>query len=348
MGHDPQPQTVTRNDRIPELDGLRALAISAVFFHHAMHIPMLWAGVDVFFVLSGFLITGILMNAKHHRSTYFSNFYAKRLRRILPPYCVALLLSSIFFGIAWLHRWYWFAFFAVNIGESIHRSNFSLLPLWSLAVEEQFYFVWPWVVLLVSTRSLKRISIAALFVAPLLRVLCTPLFHDHFAIYFLTPFRADLLCAGGLLAVLWKQDRARLQSQAAWWWVPIVAGIAVLARVNRYPYWHTQANSRISNGALYSVTLVIAVGFVLGALRGRGWFAALLRWVPLRYLGVISYSMYLVHAGAIQLARRWFGEGELSSPSWKMVVTAATMTVGYASIAWFGWERRILHRRKTV
>jgi peptidoglycan/LPS O-acetylase OafA/YrhL len=251
---------------------------------------------------------------------------------------VALLLSSLLFGWAWLGRWYWFAFFATNIGESIQRSHFSLQPLWSLAVEEQFYLVWPWVILLVSERNLRRICIAMLFVAPLLRILCTPLFPNHFAIYFLTPFRADLLCAGALLALLWRDDRASLAKWGRWGWTMVVAGLAALLWVSRYPAWHTQSNTREANGGLYSITLLISVGLLLWALRGEGWFCTALRWAPARYLGVISYSMYLVHTSFIMLGRRWFGE-----TTWKIALVAAAMTVAYASVAWFGWERRILH-----
>jgi peptidoglycan/LPS O-acetylase OafA/YrhL len=194
-------------------------------------------------------------------------------------------------------------------------------------------------VLLVSTKTLLRISVAALFVVPALRVLCTPLFPNHFPIYFLTPFRADLLCAGAAIAVLWRHQRDLVQRWSWTWFIPVFVGVEFLLLVRGSPVWYTRANTRTSNGAIYSLTLLIAVGLLLGALRGKGPFAALLRWRVLRYLGVISYSMYLVHASAIALAFKWFGH------TWKMVLTAAAMTIAYASVAWFGWERRILHRK---
>lgn len=327
---------LTNRNRIPELDGLRAVAIAAVFLHHALHLPLMWAGVDVFFVLSGFLITGILLDAKAHAKNYFRHFYARRVRRILPAYWVALLLLSVLFGWAWLHRWYWFVFFATNIGETIRRSDFSLQPLWSLAVEEQFYLVWPLVVLLAGPRKLRWIAVAGIVIAPVLRFVCTPLFPNHFAVYFLTPFRMDLLCAGALLVMLWREQRDTFQRIANWWWMPAALAMAVLFWVNRYPAWHTQSNTRQANVGILFLTLVIACALLAGALRGRGWLCALLRMPPVRYIGVISYSMYLVHAGAIELGRRWFGQ------SWRMVIVAAALTIAYASVAWFGWERRIL------
>jgi peptidoglycan/LPS O-acetylase OafA/YrhL len=287
-------------------------------------------------VLSGFLITGILLDAKARGKNYFRHFYARRARRILPAYWAALLLLSLLFGWAWLHRWYWFVFFATNIGETIRRSDFSLQPLWSLAVEEQFYLVWPCIVLLANQRTLRWIAAAGVVAAPLLRYFCTPLFPNHFAVYFLTPFRADLLCAGALIVLLWRNHRATFLQIARWWWLPACAVLVILSCLNRYPQWHTQSNTREANAGILFLTLVISCALLTGALRGRGWLCALLRLPPVRYIGVVSYSMYLVHTGAIELGRRWFGQ------SWRMVVVAAALTIAYASVAWFGWERRIL------
>jgi peptidoglycan/LPS O-acetylase OafA/YrhL len=326
--------------RIAELDGLRAVAIVAVFLHHALHVPVAWAGVDIFFVLSGFLITGILLDAKQEtaggKRAYFGHFYARRVRRILPPYYVALLFSSLAFGWAWLHRWYWFIFFGTNIGESIQRSHPSLQPLWSLAVEEQFYMLWPWVVLLVSERWLRRIAIATLVAAPVLRWICTPLFRNHFPIYFLTPFRADLLCAGALLVLAWRHDPAWVSGKTAWAWGVLIAVLATLLFVYRYPSWHATSNTRTANTFLYELTLAGSVGLLVLALSGKGWVGTVLRWPAVRFVGIVSYTMYLVHETCIELARRWMGN------RWVVTVVAFAMTLGFASVAWYGWERRIL------
>ena len=93
--------------RITQLDGLRAIAIAAVFIHHAFEVKLLWMGVDLFFVLSGFLITGILFNQKNRAfGKYIGGFYQRRAKRILPAYVVVLIITAIIFGIGWLRYWY--------------------------------------------------------------------------------------------------------------------------------------------------------------------------------------------------------------------------------------------------
>src|SRR3981189_3153154 len=128
--------------RIGQLDGIRAIAISVVFLHHAFQIKLLWMGVDLFFILSGFLITGILLKHKEQSlGRYFGHFYARRARRILPPYCLLLLVTSLLFGVAWARHWY-FYLFLMNLVPALHIPHqMALSLLWSLAVEEQFYLV---------------------------------------------------------------------------------------------------------------------------------------------------------------------------------------------------------------
>ncbi len=186
--------------RIRQLDGLRALAIVSVFLHHALHVKLLWMGVDLFFVLSGFLITGVLTDAKRYSlAGFFGHFYSRRVRRILAPYLLMLFLASFIFGTAWLKHWYLYILLTnllLPLGIP-HPTAFD--PLWSLAVEEQFYLVWPFAVYFLSTRRLRQLCIALIVLAPILRGAF--LFQRHWPIYTLTPFRMDLLAAGGLLCV---------------------------------------------------------------------------------------------------------------------------------------------------
>src|ERR1700722_20002721 len=208
--------------RISQLDGLRGIAILMVFLYHALFVPLLWSGVDLFFVLSGYLITGILLRLKERTDTgdasisFFAPFYLRRAYRILPPYLVFLLMASLFFPIPWRHVWFWYAFFAANVANALHQTSVAMVPLWSLAVEEQFYFVWPWVVRRTNWRTLKYTALGIIVAAPVLRAFCTLFLSSNAPIYTLTPFRADLLACGAFIAVseaedpLWIRSRRRL------------------------------------------------------------------------------------------------------------------------------------------
>src|ERR1700754_3971321 len=116
------PATPSHHRRIVQLDGLRAIAVLAVFAQHALKAP-LWMGVDLFFVLSGFLITGILLERKARQQSYFGYFYARRAGRIPPPYVLLMVVSSILCGLGWAQHWQWYAFFAPNIGCGLKQSG---------------------------------------------------------------------------------------------------------------------------------------------------------------------------------------------------------------------------------
>jgi peptidoglycan/LPS O-acetylase OafA/YrhL len=124
--------------RILRLDGVRALAFLTIFVHHGFDLPHLWAAVDVFFVLSGFLITSILMESRGKEGAW-GRFYERRALRILPPYVAFLLLASFFLHLHWDHKVLWYALFAMNFAEVFKLGVPGLGILWSLAVEEQFY-----------------------------------------------------------------------------------------------------------------------------------------------------------------------------------------------------------------
>jgi peptidoglycan/LPS O-acetylase OafA/YrhL len=174
-----------------------------------------WAGVDLFFVLSGFLITGILLDAKGGRH-YFRNFYARRVLRIFPLYylCVALVLVSSYIpfvannfpeaaaSVHHVQAWYWT--YTTNFLVATH--GFAAAPMrsahfWSLAVEEQFYLLWPAIVLFTTRKRLAQICVALLVFCPLLRVAFFAAHVDPYAVFVLTPTRVDSLAMGALLAI---------------------------------------------------------------------------------------------------------------------------------------------------
>ncbi|RKP46416.1 acyltransferase family protein [Trinickia fusca] len=323
------------HERIVQLDGVRAVAVLAVFLNHAFGVS-LWMGVDLFFVLSGFLITGILLDRKNRRQSYFGYFYARRARRILPPYVILLVLSSLLFGLGWINHWWWYALFATNIGQALGETgNPGFGVLWSLAVEEQFYLVWPLIVCFASERALGVVAAAGIVLAPILRYVATPLFDSFWPIYFLTPFRMDLLCAGALIAVLMRRDADLPERCALAAWVCLAASLGTLLWLHFHFPNLRDSNRPLSNACLYSLTLVMSTAVVMLALRRRGIVTRVLSNPVLVYLGTISYTLYLVHDTFIAFIWQFqFGHHVRA-------LIAFAVTLAFATISWFALEKRL-------
>ncbi|SEA78059.1 acyltransferase family protein [Paraburkholderia sartisoli] len=331
-----QPASPSHSRRIVQLDGLRALAVLAVFAQHALKAP-LWMGVDLFFVLSGFLITGILLERKARQQSYFSYFYARRARRILPPYLLLMLVSSLVFGLGWARHWQWYAFFATNIGDALGQSGHdSLNVLWSLAVEEQFYIVWPFAVLLLSQRALAILAAALIVLVPLLRAVATPWFDTFWPIYYLTPFRMDLLSAGALLAVAVRRDRNALERFRVPAVFALFAALAVLAALHlHFPRFRAE-NTPLSNACLYSISLVLCTSALVIALQSKGIVRQVLSHPVLVYVGTVSYTIYLIHLTVLYML--W----PLALNRYVTAALALAITLAYATLTWFAFERRLI------
>lgn len=163
---------------MPELDGLRAIAVGAVLFAHFIPVkyhvslPFGSAGVQLFFVLSGFLITSILLRSKDvSLRKALKNFYARRFLRIFPLYYLLLALCALTGWMSWQEDLPWHVFYLSNV----YISQLGHWPsvgghLWSLSVEEQYYLVWPLVVLLTSKPTLVRITLVAMATSVALRL----------------------------------------------------------------------------------------------------------------------------------------------------------------------------------
>ncbi len=228
---------------IPGLDGLRGAAILLVMIHHmTVFTPVSgvgrwissiadfgWCGVDLFFVLSGFLITGILVDAKGRRH-YFLNFYARRTVRIFPLYYAVVIFSLIVLPLIarytnigalenqlaeWSEvmdrqQWYWLYLSNFSIAYH-HKFAHGILDVsWSLAIEEQFYLIWPALVFLLNPRAIFRMCCVIIVLALLLRAVLISMevfdmdwwFAHPMAMYTITFCRMDALAMGGLLAIL--------------------------------------------------------------------------------------------------------------------------------------------------
>jgi peptidoglycan/LPS O-acetylase OafA/YrhL len=326
------------SNRILELDGLRAFAILSVFLYHVWSLPLSWMGVDVFFVLSGFLITGILLG-RRSKPGYLKDFYGRRARRILAPYYLLLVLSSVLFGTAWIKQWYWYVFFASNVPNALHSvPHPSLDVLWSLAVEEHFYLLWPVAILFLSETALLWAATMLIVIAPVLRGIATYFVTTSAPIYHLMPFRMDLLAAGALIALLWRKSPVTVREVPSLGPIMVACGGGALFTLSFFASFRTGTIVGFNHVVLYSLTLLVAVGFLLWSLQERGWFPTILRWSVLRFIGRISYSMYLVHVCFIILVAQRF------SNRWVIFSVAFAATVAYSTISWFVLEKRLLSR----
>jgi len=329
--------------RISSLDGLRAFAFLSVFFHHALQIPILWVGVDLFFVLSGFLITSILIRERDKEpKAYFGSFYKRRFRRIIPPYFIFLVVAGLLYKFDWMKIWYWYVFFGANIAESFGLGGGGVLqPMWSLAVEEQFYLFWPLLVYYVRARRLQVILWSLLILAPLARCIGTSFFKTHFPIYFLTPFRIDLLAAGALIACF-CDDRAWPARNKRFFFRLMVASLAVFAALTvASPNFRTSANSYLFNTLGYSLIVLIFASLVVCCLALEdNWIRGVLTNRVLVYLGRISYTMYLIHEVMIGLFK---GYGPVIT-----AVGGLAATICCASLSWHLLERRLTQHKPEI
>ncbi len=305
-GRDARPSPDAAGFR-PDLEGLRGLAILLVLAYHAgLPLPGGFIGVDVFFVLSGFLITGLLVRERE-RSGRISlpAFYARRARRILPAAAVTIAVTACvmpFFvspldlarfsgdGVASALSFVNIRFAAGDL--DYFAPNGALSPFrqfWSLAVEEQFYLLWPTLLVAATWRGAPRrmagAAVAAVLVASLVACLQVGQIAGPLAFYLL-PTRAWQLAAGGLLAIA-SPEVSRLPGRLAvalgWAAVPALAFAAL------------RFDASLSYPGLYALLPTAAAAALVASGDRRGSPGAVLRVGPMRFLGRISYSLYLWH-----------------------------------------------------
>ncbi|MGJ5066771.1 acyltransferase family protein [Bradyrhizobium oligotrophicum] len=317
----------------PDIDGLRAVAVIAVLVFHAFPrlLPGGFAGVDVFFVISGYLITGIIDRQCADKSFSFATFYARRILRIFPALITVVLAT---FAIAW------FIFpvaemeaLGSNIkGAAAFVENFMLheqivgyfdpgaerlplLHLWSLGIEEQYYIVWPAMFVLIARwPSQKAAIVAALGLGSLAVCLSTPAREAAWAFYSPTTRGWELL-AGSLLAV-WLRRRADRPIGAATSNILAAVGVAGLA-VAFFAFGATSPwpGIRTTIPVLATMALIAA---------GDTPVQRVLAWPALVFVGLISYPLYLWHFPLIAFTKLQFGG---AVPAWILLAVLGLSTV---------------------
>lgn len=310
--------------RVRELDGLRGIAILLVLLKHgginaeiftnanhsSMSLPTHgvrfvfntgWMGVDLFFVLSGFLITGILIDTVGH-THYYRNFIVRRALRIFPLYYAFLLLAFIWSASIAKKDIVWFALYIGNIHMFLRNAWPAvqiMAPLWSLQVEEQFYLTFPWIVLNTSWRTLKHILIGAVISALLLRIalqLAMPL--NNFATYSLMPSRMDALALGGLIAIALRQNSESLRSR----WIPALTLISAMAFAAT---WASRSAALVSTIGYTFIDLALAGVLILVITNAFPPLTAICGFKPLVALGTVSYGLYMLQLPMFEVVNRW-------------------------------------------
>lgn len=294
--------------RIPELDGLRGIAIMLVVVWHYVIVTspdpltvglLTWSGVDLFFVLSGFLIGGILMDSRES-PLYYSSFYVRRFYRIVPLYLVILMfaflgasLTDSFMFEGQLHPLAYLTF-TQNIWMSTlgtYGSSFTSVT-WSLAVEEQFYLVLPFLLRKISRKQIPLVMAMLIITAPLLRfVLFVVRGHAPLASYVFSGCRADALALGVLAAWLIRNEHywQMLVRNRHWMSSALVVLAAGVVGMN-YVEWQLMSLEMTTVGFTWIALFYFAV-LVLTLIYKPAFLRAPLLTAP----GMLAYGIYLFH-----------------------------------------------------
>lgn len=369
--------------RIPSLDGVRGIAILLVLLRHSIFAmesaiggpratgfsswflaagQLTWSGVDLFFVLSGFLIGGILLDARNS-PRYFQTFYFRRFYRILPLYFVVVAIF-LFQHLPWFALiakpgrfqpleipWWAYATFTQNFWMA-YLGTFGLNSAgltWSLAIEEQFYLTIPWIIRKVHLRFLSTVLVAVVVGAPLVRLALRALFGDHggIACYVLTPARADGLSLGVLCALLVRRERV-------WDWLvgrksSLGLAFGILFCGIAFMTWRRyDAFSDAMTSWGYSwLALFYAAFLLLAVVDTGGLLERSLRNPVLMKLGTLAYCLYLIHISVMQSVRHPLNSWLRGSPhiAWILGgIIGAGASVMLASLSWKYFEKPLLKR----
>lgn len=282
--------------RIRSLDGIRGIAIGLVILWHyvVLRTPgahawggLTWTGVDLFFVLSGFLIGGILLDKPS-----FSSFYIRRTTRIVPLYLVWLAITALLFvpSLPLAPFLVYAQNFWMAARNTMGDGNTGIT--WSLAIEEQFYLTLPFAMVWISERTLKSVIVAGICAAPLLRVAIYFAFpHHRMACFVLMPCRADSLLAGVGCATLFRERPSWLTGSRLRSAVLVFAiGAVALEAYNPWMLGFPMISAGITWMALFYATVILTAVF-----QPAGLLARLASWPLLRNLGIIAYGVYLFH-----------------------------------------------------
>ncbi len=318
-------------NRIKGLDGLRAVAFFLVFFFHAEYGYFGWIGVQLFFVLSGFLITGILLDMKKLLPTagYFVKFYGRRFLRIFPLYYFYLFLATRivtflleqkirrnYMNIFWEQFpyavGYVYNFFMATSHYDI--SSFFLTHLWSLAVEEQFYILWPLIIFFTPVKYLKKVFMTVIGLAVVFRIAVMVFYQfapfkilgDAYTAIYVLPFsHFDAFAFGAILTLGISVPKAKQQFYILLVGIPLLGLLTDYLAIGQWNFNNGWGLPLLLPNAYkpiwgYSMLNYLFMVLIYGIIR-EGWFNRLLEHPWMRYLGIISYGLYVYHYAILWL-----------------------------------------------
>jgi peptidoglycan/LPS O-acetylase OafA/YrhL len=343
--------------RLPALDGIRGVAVLMVLVFHyrqgMLNLGSAWlsrmarplygtqTGVDLFFVLSGFLITGILLNAKGS-AHFLKNFYIRRALRILPLYYF-LVLAYLFAGCFSanpefsFHKCWWYLLYLQNIGSTFWPAAVGEPGhFWSLGVEEHFYLLWPMLIVLCDERHLPKVLLGIIGAAIACRVLLLGLGYDVFTF---SPCRMDALSCGALLAVVVRRPELARAAHRLCRWTLLFLGPALVVL---YPL--TSGKALFAMQVLKYTLVAVAYTALLGGTVGPGRWVRVERFFcqpALRWCGKYSYAMYVFHPflyGEIMTFMRSHLGLRHSHPALFMAIEFPVLVAAVCLVSWLSWH----------
>jgi|SaaInlStandDraft_1057018.scaffolds.fasta_scaffold31774_2 peptidoglycan/LPS O-acetylase OafA/YrhL len=355
-----------RVSHIPALDGVRGLAIVLVVLFHSgliingsssteklwlQSVSFGWAGVDLFFVLSGYLISSILINARESKY-YFRNFFARRAVRIFPLYFASLaILYTYRFADPDFQWWYWL--FAQNWIPILNGTAqpIAMQPYWSLAVEEQFYLIWPFVIYLLKPNQVSRfcyMTIAAVFAA---RCYAKVNGVDPWAITITTPFRMDALAMGALVATVYQQSDIKALRKTGWRFAAI--GTLTVLGISFYEGGY-RMDGFLAQTLGYTMFAAACAGLIAVIVSHEGSSPGVLRFFEskvLQHLGNRSYAIYVMHMPLLVMMtviyqQRLANKDQSGSLDIQCFMIVIVVCLILAELSWHLFEKQFLKLKK--
>ena len=341
---------------MPQIDGLRTIAVLAAIFSHYMpetckYINYGHAGVQLFFVISGFLITGILLQGRNDfalktveasGSNYIRQFYIRRFLRIFPLYygvVFALLLANRLESSLPIHLTYTSNIYMGLTGQSISASHF-----WSLCVEEQFYLFWPFIILFTPKKHLLRTMLSLIVFSLLFRVFSLAMGLPWQSMYLLTA-NLDCLSAGAILAMFWRDQHlissiAKKTAVMGWLGLTTLVVLIILSIMFPQPAGYGFKLRYIFQNLIYAVLFSNIVYH--SAIGYSGYIGKLLNLSAMKYIGRISYGLYVYHPFPFAVLTLICLELNIFKPEgWIHIFASLVITVIAASISWHFFEAPI-------